>query len=281
MGQQIVKGRSITEADTPTAQNVAVVDEAFVKRFFKEGEDPIGAHFGLDLPQYGSTFEIVGVVRAANYTDPTGHWRRPLFFVPLAQRAHYGNEMMQTLDDASHFIESAVLQVRGKIEGLEPQVRQILSDVDPNLTLLFIRTMQEEVDRNLDQRRTVTQMTGLFGILALILAAVGLYGVTAYAVERRTGEIGVRMALGADRGDVIRLVLRGAFLQILIGLAIGIPVAIGCSLLIAAQLYEVKGWDPLVLGVAIVTLAASAFFASIIPARRAASIDPVQALRIE
>ena len=124
-------------------------------------------------------------------------------------------------------------------------------------------------------------MTGLFGILALILAAVGLYGVTAYAVERRTGEIGVRMALGADRGDVIRLVLRGAFLQILIGLAIGIPVAIGCSLLIAAQLYEVKGWDPLVLGVAIVTLAASAFFASIIPARRAASIDPVQALRIE
>ena len=141
--------------------------------------------------------------------------------------------------------------------------------------------MQEEVDRNLDQRRTVTQMTGLFGILALILAAVGLYGVTAYAVERRTGEIGVRMALGADRGDVIRLVLRGAFLQILIGLAIGIPVAIGCSLLIAAQLYEVKGWDPLVLGVAIVTLAACAFFASIIPARRAASIDPVQALRIE
>jgi len=281
MGQQIVKGRSITAADTPTTQNVAVVDEAFVERFFKEGEDPIGAHFGLDLPRYSSTFEIVGVVRAANYTDPTGHSRRPMFFVPLAQRAHYDNQMMQTLDDASHFIEGAVLQVRGKTEGLESQVRRILSDVDPNLTMLFIRTMQEEVDRNLDQRRTVAQMTGLFGILALVLAAVGLYGVTAYAVERRTGEIGVRMALGADRGDVMRLVLRAAFLQILIGLAIGIPVAIGCSRLIAAQLYEVKGWDPLVLGVAIVTLAASAFFASIIPARRAASIDPVQALRIE
>ena len=281
MGHQIVRGRSITEADTPTTQNVAVVDEAFVKRFFKEGEDPIGAHFGLDLPQYGATFEIVGVVRTANYTDPTGHRRRPLFFVPLAQHAHYDNEMMQTLDDASHFIKSAVLQVRGPIEGLESQVRQILSDIDPNLTLLFIRTMQEEVDRNLGQQRTVAQMTGLFGILALILAAVGLYGVTAYAVERRTGEIGVRMALGADRSDVIKLVLRGAFLQILLGLAIGIPVAIGCSRLIAAKLYGVKGWDPLVFGVAIVTLAACAFFASIIPARRAASINPVEALRTE
>jgi predicted permease len=281
MGQHIVKGRSITETDTATTQNVVIVDEAFVKRFFKEGEDPIGAHFGLDLPQYGATFEIVGVVRTANYTDPTGHWRHPLFFVPLAQRVHYNNEMMQNLDNATHFIEGAVLQVRGPIEGLESQVRQVLSDVDPNLTLLNIQTMQDEVDVNLDQQRTVAQMTGLFGILALILAAVGLYGVTAYAVERRTGEIGVRMALGADRGDVMSLVLRGAFLQILIGLAIGIPVAIGCSKLIAAQLYEVKGWDPLVLGVAILTLTACAFFASIIPARRAASINPMQALRTE
>ena len=281
MGQQILKGRSITEADTATTQNVAVVDEAFVKRFFKDDENPIGAHFGLDLPQYGSTFEIVGVVRTANYTDPTGHWRRPLFFVPLAQRTRYDDEMMQHLDDASHFIEGAVLQVRGPIEGLESQVRKTLSDVDPNLTLLNIQTMQDEVDINLDQQRTVAQMTGLFGILALILAAVGLYGVTAYAVERRTGEIGVRMALGADRSDVMSLVLRGAFLQTLIGLLIGIPVAIGCSRLIAAQLYEVKGWDPMVLTGAILTLATCAFFASIIPARKAASINPVQALRIE
>jgi ABC-type antimicrobial peptide transport system permease subunit len=189
--------------------------------------------------------------------------------------------MMQSLDDATHFIEGAVLEVRGPIEGLESQVRQILSDIDPNFVLLNIQTMQDEVDINLDQQRTVAQMTGLFGILALILAAVGLYGVTAYAVERRTGEIGVRMALGADRSDVMKLVLRGAFLQILLGLAIGIPVAIGCSRLIAAKLYEVKGWDPLVLGVAIVTLAGCAFLASIIPARRAASINPVQALRIE
>ena len=118
-------------------------------------------------------------------------------------------------------------------------------------------------------------------ILALILAAVRLYGVTAYTVERRTSEIGVRMALGADRGNVIRLVLRGAFLQVLFGLLIGIPAAIGCSRLLTAQLYQVRGWDPLVLGGSVFALALCALLASIIPAQRAASIDPVNALRAE
>ena len=188
---------------------------------------------------------------------------------------------MQTVDDSTHFIEGAVLQLQGSMDGLEPQVRHVLSEVDPNLTLLNIQTLQEQVDSEFDQQRAVAQMTGMFGILALILAAVGLYGVTAYAVERRTSEIGVRMALGANRNNVIRLVLRGAFVQILIGLAIGIPISIGCSRLIAAQLYQVKGWDPLVLAGSIAALGVSALLASIIPARRAASINPVNALRAE
>jgi ABC-type antimicrobial peptide transport system permease subunit len=185
------------------------------------------------------------------------------------------------IDDRTHLIESVVLQLRGSMEGLEPQIRRVFTEVDPNLTILHIQTMDEQVANRLDQQRTVAQMTGLFGILALILAAVGLYGVTAYTVERRTSEIGVRMALGADRGNVIRLVLRGAFLQVLIGLLIGIPASIGCSVLIAAQLYQVRGWDPLVLGGSVMALAVCALFASIIPAQRAASIDPVRALRTE
>jgi predicted permease len=283
LGQQVIRGRTITEDDTASTQNVAVVDETFVKRFFKPGENPIGQHFGLDLPRYGSTYEIVGVVRNAKYMDPAGtESPRPIFFVPLTQHVDYHDgSMMQQIEDETHYIEGAVLQIHGSVEGLEPQIRRVLSDVDPNLTLLDVLPMEEQVDANFDQQRAVANMTGLFGILALILAAVGLYGVTAYTVERRTSEIGVRMALGADRPSVIRLVLRGAFLQILIGLLIGIPASIGCARLISAQLYHVKGWDPLVLGTAIATLSVCALIASIIPAQRAASIDPVKALRTD
>jgi predicted permease len=282
LGEHIVRGRSITEQDTATTQNVAVVNESFVKRFFKPGEEPLGSHFGLDLPRYNNTFEIVGIVRNAKYNDLTStDPPRPLFFVPLAQRTHYDNALMQSIDDSTHYIEGAVLQLHGNMEGLESAVRRVLSDVDPNLTLLSIQSLRDQVDANFDQQRAVARMTGLFGILALLLAAVGLYGVTAYTVERRTSEIGVRMALGANRVNVVRLVLRGAFLQILIGLLIGIPISIGCSKLISAQLYQVKGWDPLVLGGSILALSICAFFASIIPAQRAASINPVKALRTE
>jgi predicted permease len=281
MGEHILRGRTLTKQDTASTQHVAVVDESFVRKFFKKGEDPIGTHFGLDEPKYSNTFEIVGVVRDANYTDPSGHWRPPLFFVPLAQHVHSDSSMMQMIDDRTHLIEGAVLQIHGSMDGLEPQIRRVFAETDANLTLISMQSMQEQVANRLDQQRTVAQMTGLFGILALILAAVGLYGVTAYSVERRTSEIGVRMALGANRGSVIRLVLRGAFLQILIGLLIGIPASIGCARLIAAQLYEVKGWDPVVLGGSVLALALCALFASMIPARRAASINPVTALRVE
>ena len=282
LGQQIVRGRSISEQDTNSSEKIAVVDETFVKRFYKPGEDPIGTEFGLDLPKYSSTYKIVGIVRNAKYNDAANtHAPRPMFFVPLAQRVKYDNPLMQMVDDSTHFIEGAVLQTHGKIEGLEPQVRHVLSEVDPNFTLLGILSMQEQVDAEFDQQRAVAKMTGLFGILALILAAIGIYGVTAYGVERRTSEIGVRMALGADRMNVTRLVLRGAFVQVVIGLGIGIPIAIGCARLITAQLYHVKGWDPLVLMGSMLALTLCALVASIIPAQRAAAIDPVQALRTE
>src|SRR5436189_4244849 len=132
-----------------------------------------------------------------------------------------------------------------------------------------------------NQQRAVASLAGLFGIVALLLAAVGLYGVTAYTVAQRTNEIGIRMALGADRTNVLELVLRGAFQRVALGLALGIPLAVGAGRLIAAQLYGVSFWDPLALAIAAGSLAACAFLAAIIPASRAASISPVSALRTE
>jgi predicted permease len=279
MGQPILRGRSISEEDTGTTRNVAVVNEAFAKRFFT-GQDPVGRHFGLDMPEYSTAYEIVGIVRNAKYMDPN-RAAHPMMFVPLAQHVTYDQPVMALTDHRSHYITGAVLELRGSTEGLESMVRKAFSEVDPNLTIISIQPMQEQVDSNFDQQRAVAQMTGLFGMLALVLAAVGLYGVTAYTVERRTSEIGVRMALGANRGNVVRLVLRGAFRQILIGLVIGIPISIACGHLLAAQLYQVKSWDPLVLAGSIAALGFCALVASVIPAQRAASINPVQALRTD
>jgi predicted permease len=279
MGQPIVRGRSILEQDTGTTRSVAVVSETFAKRFFPS-QDAIGKHFGLDLPQYSTAFEIVGIVRDAKYQNP-GRAPRAMFYAPLAQRVAYDQPIMALIDHRSHYIEAAVLQLRGSSMGMEAMIRRAFSEIDPNLTIINVQPLQQQVDTNFDQKRAVAQMTGLFGILALLLAAVGLYGVTAYTVERRTSEIGVRMALGANRGNVVGLVLRGAFRQVMIGLAIGIPISIACGHLIAAQLYQVKSWDPLVLAGSVGALGFCALIASVIPAQRAASINPVEALRTE
>jgi predicted permease len=279
MGQPILRGRSLMEADSGNTRNVVVVTEKFAKQFFPD-QDPVGKHFGLDMPEYNTTFEIVGVVRDVKYQSPQRP-ARAMFFAPLAQHARYDQPVMALIEHRSHYISGAVLKLRGSSLGIEAMVRKAFSDVDPNLTIIAITPMQQQVDSDFDQRRAVAQMTGLFGLLALVLAAVGLYGVTAYTVERRTSEIGVRMALGANRSNVIRLVLRGAFRQVFLGLLIGIPISIACGHLIAAQLYQVKSWDPVVLAGSIAALGFCALIASVIPAQRAASINPVQALRTE
>ena len=149
------------------------------------------------------------------------------------------------------------------------------------LTINTVRTMREQVALRFDQERAVASLACLFGIVALLLAAVGLYGVTAYAVAQRKNEIGIRMALGADRAKVVRLVLRGTSTRVLVGLLLGVPLAIGAGRLISSQLYGVVSWDPVALAVAAGALAISAFFAAIIPARRAASVSPVDALKVE
>ena len=165
--------------------------------------------------------------------------------------------------------------------NLDPAVRQALAEIDPNLTVLELMSLGEQLTRNFNQDRLIARLTELFGLLALILACVGLYGVTSYSVARRTSEIGIRMALGANRRNVLGLVLRGVLVQLGLGLAIGIPAALVGGRLLATQLYGVKGYDPAILTLAVVALAACALFAGFIPAHRGASVDPMHALRTD
>jgi ABC-type antimicrobial peptide transport system permease subunit len=169
----------------------------------------------------------------------------------------------------------------GPVGTLEPQIMRALAAADPDLTVNSVRSLREQVERSFDQQRAVAGLAGLFGIVALVLAAIGLYGVTAYSVAQRTNEIGIRMALGADRGRVMRGVLAGAFSRVLIGLVIGLPVAVGAGYLLSAQLFGVTFWDPAALAFAATALGLAAFIASIVPASRAAAIAPMRALRLE
>jgi predicted permease len=281
-GIPILRGRGFTAADNEHTAPVAVVNEAFVRRFFRSDEDPLDQHFGLDLPENAGTFRIVGILRDAKFAGfALDQPARPMFFVPLAQNVDYRNDLMKRLELQSHFIRGIMLVSSASPSVLEPLVRKALSEVDPNLTITSIRTMRQQVELSFDQERAVASLAGLFGMVALLLAAVGLYGVTAYSVAQRTNEIGIRMALGADRGKVVQLVLGGAFTRVVVGLIVGVPLAVGAGRLIAAQLYRVSFWDPFAMAVAAGALGTCAFFAALIPARRAASISPVSALRAE
>jgi len=282
LGVTLQRGRLFAAADNETSENVAVVNEAFVKRFFKDGEDPMDRHFGLDLPENVSSYRIVGVVRDAKLAGfELSKPARPMVYVPLAQTMHYKNELMQRLELQSHFIGGILLKTQLTPGMLEPEVTRALAEIDPNLTVNNIRAMRQQVSYSFEQERAVASLAGLFGFVALLLAAIGLYGLTAYTVAQRTQEIGIRMALGADRVKVVQLVLTGAGRRVIAGLLLGVPLAIAAGKLISSQLYGVSIYDPPALGLAVVSLGIAAFFAAIIPASRAASIHPMTALRTE
>ena len=281
-GIPIVRGRAFTAADNETTAPVAIVNETFVKRFFKSGEDPLEQHFGLDLPENAGNFRIIGIARDAKFAGfDLDKPARPMFYVPLVQTVDYPQELMKKIELRSHFIGGIMLKTNLRTAELEPILTRKLADIDPNLTFNSIRTMQQQVELSFDQERAVASLAGLFGMVALLLAAVGLYGVTAYTVAQKTNEIGIRMALGADRANVIRFVLTGAFTRVLIGLLLGLPLAIGAGKLLSAQLYGVSWWDPPALTVATAALTVCSFLAAMIPANRAASISPMNALRTE
>lgn len=250
-----------------------MVNQSFVKAYFKPGENPIGAHLGGS--ESPGDFEIVGVVEDTTYGSVL--WKdHSMFFLRLLQQPAGDKKPTDYV-----FAKAIVLETDRPMKNMEALARQTLSGINPNLSVVKFQTFSSQIGEQFTDARMLSRLMTLFGSIALLLASVGLYGVTAYGVERRTSEIGVRMALGAERSSVVVMVLRGAVLQTAAGLAIGVPAAFYAVAMVRAQLYEVRTVSAGALAVAIGTLLATACIAGLIPARRAASVDPALALRNE
>ena len=276
VGTHVLMGRGITVRDTPTSPTIAVVNETFVKKFFVPGENPIGRHFGP--AKHVQDYEIVGVVDDTVYQDV--RWNDHLmFFVPLLQRPASDKDPIE--HDEGMYVGAFVVQTTHPIPEMESLTRRTLSEINPNLAVVKFQTFDAQIADQFTSDRMLARLTMLFGALALLLAMIGLYGVSAYSVARRTPEIGIRMALGAERAKVTAMVMRGALVQAVVGLVIGVPIAWLCVRFVKSQLYEVNGIDAAVLLASVATLVVSASMAGFIPARRAASIDPARALRTE
>jgi ABC-type lipoprotein release transport system permease subunit len=223
-------------------------------------------------------WEVVGVVEDTAYTDI--RWKNHLMaFYPLLQRSPSDDTPIEK--DEMMYVGAFVLETSHPIPDMEALARRTLSEINPNLAVVRFQTFDQQIADQFTDDRLLARLTMLFGALALLLATVGLYGVNAYTVARRTSEIGIRMALGAERSKVTAMIMRGAAIQAALGLAIGLPISWLCVRFVKAQLYEVRGIDSAVLLASILTLALAASMAAFLPARRAASIDPAKALRNE
>lgn len=275
IGTRLLKGRPIDEHDRFSSRRVTVVNQTFVDRYFKN-RNPIGRRFGMGGPEHAADYEIVGMVEDAKYVS-TYQPPYPTFFLPLLQFARKPDGSLA----GSNYINDIVLHVSGTPNRLEPLVRQTIERVDPNIAVLDVLGYGEQLSLQFNQERLIATLTGLFGLLALVLASVGLYGLVTLAVARRTAEIGVRIALGASRERVLAMILRGAIIQVFLGLAIGFPLTLAGATLIRHQLFAVSSYDPGILAGAALLLGGCAVIAALVPARRAAIIDPMLALRIE
>ena len=277
VGTRLLMGRGIEATDTATSTPIAVVNKSFVNRLFKPGENPIGQHIGGDETT-ANDFQIVGVVDDTAYTD--ARWKDHLmFFTPLLQRVPSNKQPIEK--DESLYSGAIVLETDRKVPDMEVLVRKTLAEINSNLALLKFQTFSEQISEQFSDQRLLAQLTTTFGVLALLLAALGLYGVTAYTVARRTAEIGIRMALGAPRTRVISMVMRGVMMQTMFALILGAPLAMICVRYIQSQLYEITSVGASVMISAIAILMAAALLAGTIPARKAASINPVSALKAE
>ncbi|HZP49470.1 MAG TPA: ABC transporter permease [Vicinamibacterales bacterium] len=271
LGIALLRGRDFSDHDTPNAAPVAIVSQAFVAKYLG-GRDPIGRTFTVETGpgEHAPTYHIVGVARDTKYTDLREEFK-PLVYVPAAQ---------STRPDP--FYEGTTLMIRSRapLLTLVPEVKRAIVSVNAALLVDF-QTLPDQVDKRLMRERLMAVLSGFFGGLAALLATIGLYGVMSYTVARRRNEIGIRMALGAERGDVVRMVMREAAMLLLAGVLVGGVLAVAAAQTAKTLLFGLKPGDPTTLALAVAGLAGVAMLASYVPALRASRLEPTEALRDE
>ena len=267
MGIPIILGRGIGKGDTATAPKVAVVNQQFVHKYLGSSS-PIGRRFGFGDAKSSSDFEIVGVAGDAKYSSMRDAVP-PTVYTPYLQDVGFLGFM------------NFEIRTAGDPLALAPAVRRTSQSMDPNLALFEIKSQIDQINQNLFQERLIARLTSFFGLLAALLGCVGVYGIMAFATSQRTREIGIRMALGANRREILGMVLRETFILVAIGIAAGTLVALEASRLVASFLFGLKPNDPLTILGAALLMAAAAALAGYLPARRASRVDPMVALRYE
>ena len=264
MGIPIVGGRGLSERDDANAPKVVLINEAAARKYFGR-QNPVGQRFGSSLETTGQ-LEIVGVVRDTKYNSVRAE-APPTMFVPYQQTR----------------LTSAVFELRtaGAAPGVMNAVRDVARQIDPTLPLTDVSTQIEQVERRFAQEKLFAQAYSLFGGLALLLASIGLFGLMSYSVSRRTNEIGIRMALGAQREDVLRLVMRESMLLVAAGVLGGVAIAVGASRFVETLLFGLPPTDPISIAAAIGIMIVVSALAGYLPARRASRVDPMVALHYE
>jgi predicted permease len=280
VGTRVLRGRAFDERDGPGARRVAVVNQAFARRFFGE-RDPIGQTAGLGDVSHAGDYEIVGVVDDVKFAGAREREVRPMLFFPAFQTVEYADATARNVQARSTLPRTLIVRTTPTAQNVEAGVRRVLAEIDPNINVIRALPLTLQVNGNFRIERLLSRLIGIYGLLALALALLGLYGVTAYAVAQRRREIGVRMALGADRTAVIRTCLRGPMLQTAVGVTVGLVASVFIGRAISSQLYGLEPFDVGAFATATVALMASALVAAVVPARRAGAVSPSTVLRGE